>query len=123
MIMKGNVMLRFGNLKIVGLPDSSGELESRITNIGDFAQLIAIDELYHSLGISNIINIDLSNTEKEWEKVLPYTILPINYLYATNTMYDRLLNLSDHIIPVYLGLSIMYPAMISDEQVNYLNQY
>lgn len=116
-------MLRFGNLKIVGLPDSSGELESRITNIGDFAQLIAIDELYHSLGISNIINIDLSNTEKEWEKVLPYTILPINYLYATNTMYDRLLNLSDHIIPVYLGLSIMYPAMISDEQVNYLKRH
>lgn len=116
-------MLRFGNLKIVGLPDSSGELAPRITNIGDFAQLLAIDELYHSLGISNIVDIDLSEMEKERETVFPYTVLPINYLYATNTIYNQLLNLSDHIIPVYLGLSIMYPAMISDQQIDYLKRY
>lgn len=115
-------MLRFGNLKIVGLPDRSGELESRITNIGDFAQLIAIDELYHSLGISDITNIDLNNTGIDCKNMSPYTILPINYLYSTNTIYNQLLDLSDHIIPVYLGLSIIYPAMISDQQISYLKR-
>lgn len=116
-------MVKFGNMEMLGLPDSRGELESRITNIGDFAELIAIDELYHSMGISDIHNLKLDKIKISDQHKSFYTILPINYLYGTNTIYDQLLHFPDHIIPVYLGLSIMYPSVISEEQLKYLKRF
>lgn len=71
-----------------------------IENIGDWVQIFAIDNLYHYMGIDkkDIVRIRISELNTyQGEKV----ILPINYPFY------GLYNLSDDIIPVYLGISII----------------
>lgn len=76
-------------------------LETReIENIGDWAQIFAVDYLYHYMGIDkkDIVRIGISELNTyQGEKL----ILPINYPFY------GLYSLSDDIIPVYLGISII----------------
>ena len=75
----------------------------RIINIGDYAQLLAIDNLYAYMGVKeqDIVRIeyyDLLDYEGE------YVILPINFIFFNPYYGERELVLSPKIIPVFLGV-------------------
>jgi hypothetical protein len=85
------------------------EFWPQINNLGDYAQTMAIEYLYSIMGIdeTDIVHIgqrDLSDYDGE-PLILPYNyaicILPVN-----NTNYQ--ISLSDKIIPVFLGFSLLY---------------
>lgn len=82
--------------------DESGE-SCRVVNIGDYAQLLAIDNVYAHMGIKEeeIVRIeyyDLLDYDGE------YVILPINFIFFNPFYGERELILSPKIIPVFLGI-------------------
>lgn len=81
----------------------SGTDSIRKINIGDYAQILAIDHLYEIMGISadDIVYIeyyDLFDYDGE------YVILPINFIFFNAYYGERDLILSPKIIPVFLGI-------------------
>ena len=77
------------------------DINKGMENIGDWAQIFAIERLYHYMNIDcqKIIKIKISEISSYNGE---YVILPINYpLYGYY-------NLSPKIIPVYLGISIIH---------------
>lgn len=92
-----------------------------MNNLGDNMQILALQNLYHTMGISEeeIIRIeynDLSTYDGD------YVVLPINYpFYGYRNDLDVTM-FSDKIIPVFLGLSII-GAEISDEERIYLRRF
>lgn len=92
-----------------------------LNNLGDNIQLLAINELYKKIGVSekDIVRIDyynLSNYDGE------YVILPINYpFYGYRNKLDITM-FSEKIIPVFLGISVM-DGTITSEEKEYLKQY
>lgn len=92
-----------------------------LNNLGDNIQLIAINELYKKMGITEdeIVRIDyynLSNYNGE------YVILPINYpFYGYRNELDITM-FSERIIPVFLGISVM-DGSISMAEKEYLKRF
>ncbi|MCR5487750.1 MAG: polysaccharide pyruvyl transferase family protein [Lachnospiraceae bacterium] len=89
--------------------------------IGDYIQIIAIDELYKKMGISldEVVYIpigELGSYNGEYV-ILPVTLPLVNYVEGG--ICNRF---SDHIIPVFLGLT-MVKDFLSKEEVNYLREF
>ena len=82
--------------------DVSGK-NQRVINLGDYAQLLAIDNLYSHMGIKeeDVVRIeyyDLLDYDGE------YVILPLNFIFFNPFYGQRDLILSPKIIPVFLGI-------------------
>jgi len=92
-----------------------------VNNLGDNMQIIAIDAIYESMGISKdeIIYIDKNDTGtyKGEYVVLPVTMPLIDY--TEGGISGRF---SPNIIPVFLGLTIAKDTLMKVE-VNYLNRF
>lgn len=84
--------MKYGNLRL----DKDKDME----NIGDWVQILAIENLYHymHLDYKEVVRINISELSTYDGD---YVLLPINYPFYG--YYD----LSPKIIPVYLGISIM----------------
>lgn len=100
--------------------DEKGQSE-RIINIGDYAQLLAIDNLYSYMGIKEdeIVRIeyyDLLDYKGE------YVILPVNFLYSNPYYGERDFILSPRIIPVFLGVQWIN-ASLSEKELNFFLKY
>lgn len=92
-----------------------------INNIGDQLQLLAIDRIYSTMGLKcdDIVYLDyrqLSNYNGE------YVILPITMPMADYSPHGLAGRFSDHIIPVFLGLT-MVKQTLSKEEVEYLKKW
>jgi len=91
-----------------------------VNNLGDNMQIIAIDELYKSMGIpkNDILYIntnDLATYDGEYV-VLPVTMPLVDY--RVGGISGRF---SQRIIPVFLGLT-MVKDTLSSEEITYLNK-
>lgn len=100
--------------------DAEGKSD-RVVNIGDYAQLLAIDNLYSYMGVDeeDIIRIeyyDLLDYDGE------YVILPINFIFFNPYYGERELLLSPRIIPVFLGIHCIN-ANFSINEFNYFSKY
>ena len=100
--------------------DAEGNCD-RVVNIGDYAQLLAIDNLYSYMGVDeeDIVKIeyyDLLDYEGE------YVILPINFIFFNPYYGERELLLSPRIIPVFLGIHCIN-ANFSINELNYFSKY
>lgn len=106
--------MRYANLFFDGNRTTS-------VNIGDDLQLIAIQNIYKTMGINenDIVKIGFSQLSTYDGE---YVILPVSFpLYG----YREGLNItmfSPKIIPVFLGLSIMSDNL-SDEEIRYLQRF
>lgn len=95
--------------------------ETRIINLGDTFESIAIERLYEQLGISTekIVEIDLYELESyQGEEV----ILPINFMFMPQIMGVNLLNISSKIVPIFLGLALT-DTLLTDEQCAFLKKW
>lgn len=93
----------------------------RVINIGDYAQLLAIDNLYEYMGIKNedIIRIeyyDLLDYDGE------YVVLPINFIFFNPYYGERELILSPKIIPVFLGIHCIN-MNFSPNELHYFSRF
>ncbi len=94
--------MKFANLKV----DCERE-SSRMRNCGDDLQLYAIENLYNYMGIDYDQVVRITVQELFSYDGDEYLILPINY-----PLYGSYHKISDKIIPVYLGLSILSDSVI-----------
>ncbi len=83
------------------------ENSERVTiNVGDAMQMLSINRLFKEMCIPEEQIIDISLHELETYQG-EYLILPINWLVSNNTTgHNKLFNVSNDIIPIYLGISI-----------------
>lgn len=93
----------------------------RVVNIGDQAQLIAIDNLYDYMGVpkEKIIYIeyyDLSTYDGE------YVVLPINFILFNPFYGDKEIMFSSKIIPVFLGIHCVN-NLFSNSEIAWLKRY
>lgn len=92
-----------------------------INNLGDNMQLIAIDSIYETMGIpkEDIIYIDKNqlNTYKGEYVILPVTMPLVDY--TEGGICERF---SDHIIPVFLGLTLVTDSLLQQE-VDYYRRF
>lgn len=92
-----------------------------VNNLGDNMQLIAIDSIYDRMGIpkEDIIYIDKNeiSTYKGEYVVLPVTMPLVDY--TEDGICGRF---SDHIIPVFLGLTLIKDSLLPKE-VAYYNRF
>lgn len=100
--------------------DAEGK-SNRLVNIGDYAQLLAIDNLYSYMGVKeeDIVRIeyyDLLDYDGE------YVVLPINFIFNNPYYGERELLLSSRIIPVFLGINCMN-TNFSINEYNYFSKY
>lgn len=88
--------MKFANLI---LDDDKG-----MENIGDWAQIFAIEHLYQYMGVryADVVRIKISELSTYQGE---YVVLPINYPFY------GYYNLSPKIIPVYLGISIIHKTV------------
>lgn len=110
--------MKYANLIHNGL---AVDKENRIVNLGDAFELIAIDQLYYQMGVTDddIIMLDLYELEHyQGEEV----ILPINFMFMPQIMGVNLLNMSSKIIPVFLGLALTQTTL-SEEQISFLRKW
>ncbi len=85
-----------------------------VNNLGDNMQIIAIDELYKSMGIpkSEIIYI---NTNELASYNGEYVILPITMPLVDYRIGGISGRFSEHIIPVFLGLTMVKDTLLPEE--------
>lgn len=117
--------MKFGNFICSETVPLNGEYchKSNGYNLGDYIQLMAIDNLYKYMGIpeEEIVRIkfsDLSIYDGE------YLILPINFLMLNNNKYifnENGFILSPRIIPVFLGITF-WNFNFSENELNYLKK-
>lgn len=93
----------------------------RKINIGDYAQILAIDYLYEKMGVpkEEIVYIeyyDLFDYSGE------YVILPINFIFFNAYYGERDLILSPKIIPVFLGIHAINGSY-NEREVEYFKRY
>lgn len=90
--------MRFANLVL--------DADKDIENVGDWAQIFAIEYLYQYMNIDyrNVVRIKVSELSTYSGE---YVILPINFPFY------GYYNLSAKIIPVYLGISIIHKSVVS----------
>jgi len=92
-----------------------------VNNLGDNMQIIAIDNIYESMGIEkkNIVYINKNDLDKYYGE---YVILPITMPlvdYIEGGISGRF---SKYIIPVFLGFTMVTDKLIPQE-IQYLKQY
>lgn len=93
--------MKYANLKHNGLAYYK---ENRIVNLGDAFEIISIDQIYKGMGIpeEEIVYIDLYQLDSyDGEEV----ILPINFMLFPYAMGKNMLQLSDKITPIFLGVT------------------
>ena len=102
--------MKYANISIEkGYAHSSirtGKEKERKINIGDYAQILAVDNLYRRMGIpeEDIVYIeyyDLFDYDGE------YVILPINFIFFNAFYGERDCILSSKIVPVFLGIHVI----------------
>ena len=93
---------------------------NRLT-IGDDMQLIAIQELYHQMGIADedIVRIDYGDLATYSGE---YAVLPISFPLLAYTPEGKVTCFSERIIPVFLGTCILDPRLCDDD-VAYLRRF
>ncbi|WP_312701296.1 polysaccharide pyruvyl transferase family protein [Sedimentibacter sp.] len=92
-----------------------------VNNIGDNMQLIVIDSIYEQMGVSNedIIYIDKNELSTYTGE---YVILPVTMPLVDYTEGGICGRFSDHIIPVFIGLTLIKDTLLPQE-VEYYHQY
>lgn len=103
--------MKYGNLVF--------KREGRFT-IGDDIQILAIEKLYEYMGVNynEVQRIDYRNIGNYDGE---YVILPINFpIYGCQG--DKIFNISEKIIPVFLGLSLLATSL-DEKDVQYLKRY
>lgn len=92
--------MRFANIRYLGYNDGKNRI-----GVGDYIQLLAIDNLYKQMGIRDVVWIDLDQIATYKGE---YLILPINQLLGGSLWLDQDGNFlfSEKIIPVFLGVSL-----------------
>ncbi|QUH28971.1 polysaccharide pyruvyl transferase family protein [Vallitalea guaymasensis] len=98
-----------------------GIKSERVINIGDYMQILAVDNLYRHMGINEeeIIRIEYYDLESYDGE---YVILPLNFILFNSDYGKRQLRFSPKIIPVFIGISCI-SLNFSQEELNYLRQY
>lgn len=114
--------MKFGSLKFDGDNIYGDQTSKRLVNIGDAAELLAIDRLYKRMGINNIERIDYSKILRGEEPIKDYTLLPINFAIVPDGLCNQMLHFPDKIIPVYLGIALMN-TNLSIKQLDYLKRF
>ena len=118
-------MIKFANIKHICNPKN--KTTSQRINIGDYAQIWAIDILYEHLGIADedvvrIPSFELAEYSGE-TLVLPFNFIRGNYSFSPFLSNDTL-GFSSQIIPVFLGLSFKYGFWNFDDNcISYLKNY
>lgn len=117
--------MKYANISIekgyVRSDSRQGTAAMRKINIGDYAQILAIDYLYKKMGISKeeliyIEYYDLFDYNGE------YIILPINFIFFNAYYGERDLILSPKIIPVFLGIHSIN-GNYNERELNYFTKY
>jgi SAM-dependent methyltransferase len=92
-----------------------------VNNLGDNMQIISIDSIYKAMGISEreIIYIDKNelNTYKGEYVILPVTMPLVDYMEGGISG-----RFSDHIVPVFLGLTLVTDSLLLQE-VDYYRKF
>ncbi|WP_425806413.1 polysaccharide pyruvyl transferase family protein [Desulfitobacterium sp. Sab5] len=93
----------------------------KVNNLGDNMQLIAIDQIYERMGIpqKDIVYIDKNelSTYKGEYVILPVTMPLIDYIDGGISA-----RFSDHIVPVFLGLTLVTDTLLPEE-VEYYRRF
>lgn len=118
--------MKFANFSYEDFVPSNAETDPIANgyNIGDYIQIVAIDNLYNYMKIDSrsIVRIrpcDLATYDGE------EVILPINFLMFNNSPYffdKEGINFSTRIIPVFLGVTF-WNFRLSEKTINYLKRY
>ncbi|MFA5013502.1 MAG: hypothetical protein WC520_02970 [Candidatus Paceibacterota bacterium] len=92
-----------------------------VNNLGDNMQIIAIDTIYENMGIpkEEIVYIDKNETGSYQGE---YVILPVTMPLVDYTEGGISGRFSDHIIPVFLGLTLAKDTLLSEE-VDYYHRF
>lgn len=98
-----------------------GKDKTRKINIGDYAQILAIDNLYKQMGIKpqEIVYIeyyDLFDYDGE------YVVLPVNFIFFNAFYGEKNLVLSPKIIPIFLGIHIIN-GNFNEAEWDYFKKY
>lgn len=95
--------------------------ETSQSYIGDWMQIIAVDELYRQMGIdlSEVVYLDVARLATY---VGEYVILPVTLPLVNYVEGGLARRFSDYIVPVFLGLT-MVKETLEDEEVDYLKKY
>lgn len=93
--------MKYANIRRLGYKDGINRI-----GIGDYIQLLAIDNIYDELGfLSDAIYMDLWDIhDYRGEKI----VLPINQLLGGEPWLDKNGNfyISEDIIPIFIGISL-----------------
>lgn len=113
------IFMKFANVERVGYKDGKNRI-----GVGDYIQIIAIDDLYQEMGIKNdVINLDAKDMAFYSGETL---ILPINQLIAFEPWLDQNgeFSISKDIIPVFLGVSLREGFFqFTEQNIAFLKQY
>ena len=110
--------MKFANIIHNGLSIGRGK---RIINLGDSFEILAIDQIYEKMGIAreDIVYINFYEM-KDYDG--EYVVLPINFQLELELFGKNMLQISDRIIPVFLGLSLP-DINLKEEHIQYLKKY
>lgn len=115
--------MKIGKLRINMIQNEAyTDLANAYANVGESIQVVAIEYIYHQLGIQkkDIVKIDQCNIKKyEGEKV----ILPLRLPISSENV-DDFFPLPGNIIPIFMSLHL-HDDIFSDREdlVNYFKQY
>ena len=94
--------MKYANIRRLGYKDGINRI-----GIGDYIQLLAIDNIYNEMNIlSKITYLDLWDIRNYCgEKV----VLPVNQLLGGEPWFDEKGNfcISENIIPIFIGVSLI----------------
>jgi len=92
-----------------------------LNNLGDHIQIIAIDIIYRQMGLrdEDIVYIDKNDLGKYCGE---YVILPVTMPLVDYTEGGISGRFSDHIIPLFLGLTLVHDNLLPEE-VAYYHRY
>lgn len=104
--------MKFGIIQFDGT--DTDKFDKVIINIGDAAQLMAIENIYMQMGVAleEIVYIDYYDLETYDGD---YAVVPVNLLIIHDPGNKRFLHFSPRIIPVFLGVSFSDPVLGKNE--------
>ncbi len=118
--------MRYANISIergfISAASRIKKMESdRVINVGDYMQLLAIDDIYREIGIpeEDIVRIDYYDL---WDYDGEDVVLPINFIYFNPYYGERQLIFSKKIHPVFLGIHCLN-HFLTKEELDYLRQF
>lgn len=111
--------MKYGIIQYDG--DHTELFSHTIRNIGDAAQMIAIENIYKQMGIDlkDVIYIDYYDMETYSGE---YVLVPVNLLITRDPGNKSFLNFSQKIIPVFLGVSFGNFSL-GEQQLEALRNY